>query len=91
MVGEWSFADMSPCNLPQKVATAFFNAIQGFTGNTLTPVFYVGSQIVSGTNYCIICKSTLSTNPSAGNCVIVYIYEDLNGVSAITKIEDVIS
>lgn len=90
MSGAWEFANMTPCNLPQRAASAFTKATESFAGNHLEPVLYIGSQVVAGTNYCIICKSTLVTNPPVAGCQIVYIYEDLDGKCTITRIEDII-
>ena len=89
-LGAWVYQDMQACNLPQPVATAFSKAIAGLVGVSYTPVLYVASQLVSGTNYCIICKTTASTNPPLHGCKTVFIYADLEGNAHITKIIDVI-
>lgn len=90
MAGAWEYANMPACALPQNAATAFSKVIQGLVGVSYTPVLYVGHQLVSGTNYCIVCKSTLVTNPPVSGCKVLFIYEDLNGNCSITKIDDVI-
>lgn len=89
-VGGWNYQEMQACNLPQPVATAFSKAFEGFVGVDYVPVLYVASQVVAGTNYCIICKTTSVTNPPTKGCKVVYIYSDLQGNSHITKINDVI-
>jgi len=90
-VGGWKYQDMQACNLPQPVATAFSKAFEGFVGVSYVPVLYVASQLVAGTNYCIICKTTTVTNPPILGCKVVYIYADLQGNAHITRINDVIS
>lgn len=45
-----------------------------------TPVAYLASQIVAGTNHCVLCKAMSKTY------VIVYIYEDLQGNAEVTDI-----
>ncbi|WP_223251657.1 hypothetical protein [Bacillus sp. LLTC93] len=88
--GGWEFQDMEGCNLPQPVATAFSKAFEGFVGVQYVPVLYVASQLVSGNNYCIICKTTATTNPPIQGCKVVIIYADLEGNAHITNIHDVI-
>ncbi len=89
--GAWEYENMVACDLPERAATAFSKAIGGLVGVNYIPVLYVGHQIVSGTNYCIICKTTTVTNPPMPGCKAVYIYESLDGTCSIIKIEDVIS
>lgn len=63
MLGGWNIADVSPCNLPQRVASAFTGALDGYVGASYEPLLYVGSQVVNGMNYAVIAKET---TPSAG-------------------------
>lgn len=92
-VGGWEFHTdaMKPCDLPQKVATAFSKATHGMVGVKYEPVLYVASQLVSGMNYCIVCKTTATTNPPMKNCKALFIYEDLSGNAKITKIENIVN
>lgn len=89
-VGVWNYQEMKACDLPQPVATAFSKAFEGWVGVSYVPVLYVASQLVAGTNYCIICKTTTIVNPPIPGCKIVFIYADLQGNAHITKINDVI-
>lgn len=90
LCGSWKYADMPACSLPERAATAFSKAIQGLVGVSYTPVLYVGSQLVSGTNYCIICKTVTLTHEPIEGCATMIIYEDLQGNVAITSITSVI-
>lgn len=91
MVGGWTYNDKLPdAILPERVVTAFSKAFEGFVGVKYRPVLYVGSQIVSGTNYCIICEAIPVTKEPIRTIKAVYIHEDLKGNAVITKIEDVI-
>lgn len=57
-------------------------ASAGIEGIPFTPVAYVASQVVAGTNHLILC-----TNPVASNrYTLVTIYEDLNGNANITAV-----
>ena len=92
MVGGWEFHtdEMKPCDLPQKVATAFSKAINDIIGVSYTPVLYVASQLVSGMNYCIVCKTVATTSPPIESCKTLFIYEDLSGNASISKIENIV-
>lgn len=57
--GGWNIADMQPCNLPQKAASAFSAALDSLTGADYEPVLYVGQQVVKGANYGVIAKQTI--------------------------------
>ena len=58
-LGGWDISALKPCNLPQKAASAFANVLGGLTGAEYVPVLYVGSQLVHGTNHCIIALQTI--------------------------------
>ena len=59
-------------------ATLVFQAAMTLTGVTYTP-FAFATQIVSGTNYCFLCTTTLvSPNPVQGAAK-VYVYQPLPG------------
>ena len=53
--GEEYFTQEAKAALPNDVAKAFSKAVEGFTGSTLEPVAYLGSQVVAGMNYMILC------------------------------------
>ena len=60
-LGGWNIDEMKTCNLPQKAASAFAAIAGGLVGAEYQPVLYVGSQVVNGTNYCILAVQTLIT------------------------------
>ncbi|MCM1149341.1 MAG: hypothetical protein NC319_04545 [Butyricicoccus sp.] len=62
LAGGWKLEHMKPCDLPQQAATGF-SAVAGspIVGARYVPVLYVGTQIVAGTNYMILCEQTMST------------------------------
>ncbi len=63
-LGGWDISALKSCALPQKAASAFAAITGGLTGAEYMPVLYVGSQLVHGTNHCIIAVQTLITaNP----------------------------
>ena len=78
-------------NLPQKLATAFANVMDGLVGATYTPVFYAGTQIVNGTNHMLFCIQNLVTAKPESHLVKMIINEKNNGKEAsIVSIETII-
>ena len=57
-----------------------------FVGNSLTPVAYLGKQIVSGTNFAFLCHSTLVTEEPVVSMQVVVINQDLEGNATLTNI-----
>lgn len=76
--GGWKLAPMSPCDLPQNVATGFTQLFGDVEGATYTPVLYCGTQVVNGVNHMIICRQTLVTLTEDEHLVKVIINESPN-------------
>ena len=77
MMGGWQQPD-SPA-VPEDVAAAFEQAKEGLTGADCEPIALIGRQIVSGTNYCLLCESTLGTIEPERSYSVMVIYVDLQG------------
>ena len=90
MTGGWEYADMKPCDLPQEVATAFSEAFSRLMGTDFIPVLYVGSQVVNGMNYCIVCKTKMVVPNGADGCKVVILYAPIGQKAVVTDIYDVI-
>ena len=89
--GAWTISDQSnEAKLPDEVEKAFRKATESFTGSTLIPVAYIGSQVVSGKNHYILCKMTPSVKELNGSASYVFItvYENLEGKCEITDTKD---
>ena len=54
-------------------------ALDGFVGSDIDPIAYLGSQVVAGTNYMILCKVTPVYPDAVSEYDLVYVYEDLDG------------
>lgn len=89
MVGAWKLADMEAAKLPEKAATAFSEVTHELVGAEYVPVLYCGEQLVNGTNYMIICKQTLVTNPPAEHLVTMVINCSEQG-SKIVSIDEIV-
>ena len=62
--------------------------MEGLVGVNYTPVAYLGSQVVSGTNHAILCQATVVYPGATPYFVIVYLYEDLQGNVSLMNIAD---
>lgn len=62
-LGGYNIVNQSVKNLPQDLASATSKVFGNNTklGATYEAIWYVGSQIVNGTNYLLICKQTRTT------------------------------
>ena len=85
MTGGWS-ATESP-EITEDVQALFDKAMEGLLGVNYTPVAYLGTQLVAGSNHCILCQAAAVYPGAQPYYVLVYIYEDLSGNAEILDIE----
>ena len=57
-------------------------------GADYTPVAYLGTQVVAGTNHLLICKVTPVVPDAVSTYALVTIYEDLKGEANITEVQN---
>ncbi len=88
--GGWNLAPMSPCNLPENVATGFAQLFGNMEGAAYTPVLYCGTQVVNGINHMIICRQTLVTPTKDEHLVKVIINESPNAGWTLVLIDQII-
>ncbi|MBR3505258.1 MAG: hypothetical protein IKO07_13595 [Clostridia bacterium] len=88
LVGGWSVADSEEIALPEDAADAFEKALEGLAGCTYKPVALLGTQVVAGTNYCILCELTPVVPNPVSYYALVYIYADLQGNAQITNVAE---
>lgn len=82
MIGNWDI-NVVVGKLPQKVATAFANLGETIIGATYTPIAYIGSQIVNGTNHAVLAEQTIITGRDTKNIVLIIFNEKPEGVSLV--------
>ncbi len=66
---------------------ALEKATATLTGMNFEGIYLLGKQIVSGANYCILCRGTATTPDAAPGFYLVYVYADLQGNAEILKID----
>ena len=86
LVGGWQKAE-SP-ELTDEAKAAFEKATEGLLGVGYKPVALLGTQVVAGTNYRILCEATVVYPGAETHEVVMTIYEDLDGNASILSIED---
>lgn len=75
-------------NSNYEVKAAFQKAVAMTDGADFEAIAYLGSQVVSGTNYDVLSRVTAVSQDSEPVFAIVTIYEDLNGNATIQNIAD---
>ena len=66
---------VSTSGLPQKVASGFDKVFKDFTGASYTPIAYLGSQLVNGTNHAVLAEQTIMNGKDTKNAVIMVFNE----------------
>lgn len=85
--GVWEIPeDHTKGTLPEDVQAAFDQSSGQAEGFMLTPMAYLGSQVVAGTNYAILCCGETTAEDSVTCAQIVTVYQDLEGKAEITNI-----
>ncbi len=75
--------------LPKDVEKGFKELTEHIEGASYEPVLYVGSQVVAGVNYMIICKQTL-LDKEATQHVVKLIINIFNEKWSIVSIDEII-
>lgn len=71
---------------PAAVPDAVSDALANNDGVALSPIAVLGTQLVAGTNYRILCYGTTSTATPKTNLYVVDVYVDINGEGEITSV-----
>ena len=88
-LGGWNIDEMKGVNLPQKAASAFISVTGSLTGADYQPVLYVGSQVVNGTNYCILALQKLVVPNAEARLVKMIINVDLKGNTTLVSVSGI--
>lgn len=89
LVGGWTINAENVAEIPQDVQDALAKATEELTGCTYEPVALLASQVVSGTNYCLLCRLTPVVPDAESTFALVYLYVDLENNAAITRVADI--
>lgn len=87
LTGGWSVPeDAAGAAIPEEAKTVFLKATEGFTGSSMEPLALLGTQVVAGTNYAFLCKTTLTTPEPVTGIQVVTVYADLEGNAEIINV-----
>ena len=86
VVGGWTQPG-SPA-MTDEAKAAFEKAMEGFVGVDYQPVELLGTQVVAGTNYKILCDAKGVYPGAEPYQAIVTVYQDLDGNAKILEITD---
>lgn len=73
--------------LPDEAWDAFNNATSEYTGLGLTPIALLGSQVVSGMNYSVLCYGMTATEKPEVDLYVVEIYVNPDDEASITSVD----
>ena len=88
LLGGWEIASHEAEDLPEDAQEAFDKAKKDLADGEYTPVSLLATQLVAGTNYCILCQVTPDDAASEQKWTLVYIYADLQGNAEIMNTYD---
>ena len=87
--GEWTVADDTAVTDERRAL--FEKATAGLLGAKHTPVAYLGSQAVAGTNHCFLCRSSaVDGSGRFGAYTAAYLYEDPDGNVTVLSFTDLV-
>ena len=84
-MGGWS--EVAP-EATEASVNALEKAMQNLVGAEYKEICCLATQLVAGTNYCMLCEITPVVPNAESHFAIVYIYEDLDGNAQITDVFD---
>ncbi len=87
VAGGWTLAD--DMELTEEQKALFEKAMEKLLGVDYYPSYYLGSQVVAGTNHCFLCRAAVATVEQPTCYALVYIYEDLEGNASVLSIQDI--
>ena len=88
LMGGWEIQAAEAGPLTEEAQAAFDKAMEKLVGANYTPVALLATQVVAGTNYCILCQTTPVVLNAKPHWTLVYIYADLQGNAEIMNIHD---
>ena len=86
LVGGWQAAEDSA--VTEELQAVFDKGLEGLVGVGYTPVAYLGSQVVAGTNHAFLCQAVTVVPDAVPRWTVVFLYEDLQGNVSLMNIAD---
>ena len=86
MTGGWEIVPQEGAVLPDEAVAALEKAVEKLDGASYVPVTLMATQVVAGTNYCILCQVTPVVPDAVPSWALVYVYADLEGNAEIMNV-----
>ena len=86
LLGGWNSPESPEITL--ELQEIFDQATEGLLGVNYTPVALIGTQVVSGMNYCFLCEAKTVIPNAVPYYANVTVYKYLNGKATVTDIEE---
>ena len=87
--GGW-FAPKSP-ELTKEVLNVLSSATENIAGASYKPVVFLGTQIVAGFNYCLLCEVKPATENAQSHYSIVLVYQGADGKTSVLETHDFVA
>ena len=82
--GWYAPEEITALPLPEDAQAAFDKAISDFDGSTVEPMALLGTQVVAGTNYAVLCRVTPAAPDAVPSTQVATVYADLQGGASFT-------
>ena len=92
LLGGWHVPDYDFTDaIPEDVQKAYNKASTNidWEWSNVTILAYLGKQIVSGTNYALLCRGDYDSDETATALMVITVYEDLDGNSEISNVRQI--
>ena len=87
LAGGWTAcADNKAADIPSEVQSAFDDAISVIDDVEYTPIAYLGSQVVAGSNYAVLCQSKEGDKNGIG---VAFVYAGVDGTNELLNIYNI--
>ena len=86
LINDGGFAKAKSPKLTKERKKLFKKALKGFVGSDITPVAYLGSQVVAGVNHRYLCRIKAVVPGAKEYYAFVTVFEDPDGNASITRI-----
>ncbi len=86
LVGGWEMAEDTV--VTEDIMDVFDKAMEDYEGAEFVPEALLATQLVSGTNYCLLTKMTPVVPDAQPTYALLYIYEDLSGNASIMDVQE---
>lgn len=87
LAGGWSVPEeIAGSAIPEDAKAVFEKAVESFTGSSLEPMALLATQVVAGTNYAFLCRSTPAVEDPVPAVQVVTVYADLDGNAQISSV-----